>query len=136
VFVRLLSERWGARLCWVAVEFGTLAAPPLVSLTAPETAPFLLCGVLALGGAGQLVEAAALHGRLGEREGRAWASARRAAGLRASQKHFISAWRACLMLTTTVCILAVDFHVFPRRFAKVGSVCRCHRPESECLATG
>ena len=35
-----------------------------------------------------------------------------------AQPAFLSAWRSSLLLTTCVCILAVDFRAFPRRFGK------------------
>ena len=37
---------------------------------------------------------------------------------------FVTNYRAMMLLTTAACILAVDFHVYPRRFAKVDSMIR------------
>jgi phosphatidylinositol glycan class W len=46
---------------------------------------------------------------------------RRAGRLAAPRPAFVGTFRATMMLTTWVCILAVDFQVFPRRFAKAES---------------
>ena len=37
---------------------------------------------------------------------------------------FVTNYRAMMLLTTAACILAVDFPVYPRRFAKVDSMIR------------
>merc|ERR1719516_137698 len=37
---------------------------------------------------------------------------------RANKVNFLTNFRASMLLVTTICILAVDFPVFPRRFAK------------------
>jgi phosphatidylinositol glycan class W len=37
------------------------------------------------------------------------------------QKSFVSVWRAHMMLMTIICILAVDFPIFPRGFGKCES---------------
>ncbi|XP_071844795.1 phosphatidylinositol-glycan biosynthesis class W protein-like [Apostichopus japonicus] len=35
-----------------------------------------------------------------------------------SHRHFLTHFRVCINIATVICILAVDFQVFPRRFAK------------------
>ncbi|KAK3233935.1 hypothetical protein CYMTET_55791 [Cymbomonas tetramitiformis] len=35
-----------------------------------------------------------------------------------SRKPYLAVWRSTMMITTCICILGVDFHAFPRRFAK------------------
>ena len=104
--------RLPAPAVWL-LEFATVALPPLLSLIASEHVLAVAAGAVALGCGLNALVAPGGGGSAAEEE------ARRAAALSARQKYHVAVFRATMMLTTCVCILAVDFHVFPRRFAKV-----------------
>ena len=99
----------GALVLW-PVEFAITALPHLISLTLPEVVPVLMAATLA----GGLVLNTSHHRQETTKD-----AIKRSDGLQRNRAPFVAAFRSATMLTTCVCILAVDFHVFPRRFAKV-----------------
>jgi|EP01043_Picozoa_sp_COSAG02_P039246 phosphatidylinositol glycan class W len=103
-----------AAAVWL-VEFVTVALPPLLSLIAPGQVPVMVLGTVAIAsGLSVVVGECGTAGQARRRQDEL-----RAAALSAPRKYHVAVFRATMMLTTCVCILAVDFHVFPRRFAKV-----------------
>ena len=113
---RTLSKRTDLRALPAAVawllEFATVGLPPLLSVVAAQHIYALLGGTLALSAALSCLDPSTPTEA-------AQQAAVLAAQLTRRQKHHVALFRGTMMLTTCVCILAVDFHVFPRRFAKV-----------------
>ena len=101
-----------------AVEFSLLTLPLLFGLTCCSDPPY------SWGMAAAMAAAAAalwliVTGR--SKKGAAMRSSGRLAHERVSDRRqlpFVTNYRSAMLLTTAVCILAVDFPVFPRRHAK------------------
>ena len=93
------------------LELLVICLPPLLSLTTFSSSPELL--VIPLTAFGVLALFLAARGR-----------SKVPPGPNMSQSHqvprvaYITNYRASMLLITTICILAVDFPVFPRRLAK------------------
>lgn len=107
-------QRLPAGAIWL-VEFATVGLPPLLSLVVPEQVPTMIFGAVLVGSGLSVLTAGATSAE----QARIRRIELRAAALSASHKYHVAVFRATMMLTTCVCILAVDFKVFPRRFAKV-----------------
>jgi hypothetical protein len=92
-----------------ALEATVLCLPPLLSLTVLSSAPWLLSLPLAAVGAAALLLATRTKAPPPHDLPNTVASGR---------LPYITNYRASMLLITTICILAVDFPVFPRRLAK------------------
>eukprot|EP01133_Synstelium_polycarpum_P011571 gene11571-13504_t len=94
------------------LEFATIVLPFIVSVTFTEMAPFML--VL-------LLISCAVMPIFAKRSTKLFyfdENKEMIKDLNSPKKRFIEEYRAFVMLGTVICILAVDFPVFPRRFSK------------------
>ncbi len=110
---RFLWLRDGSLSAFV-VDFLCVVAPCLLCITllADHIAEYLVVGAAAA------VLARSCPGRRSDAVASANVRTAMLADLASSRKRFVSAFKAGAMLLTCLCILAVDFDVFPRRFAK------------------
>ena len=108
----------------VALEFSLIVLPPLLTLTVAAqhtlvvVAAQVAAAIVLHGVALALYGAPLLRWEVGTRRGAGGAVHALWLLVRERRRSFISNFRSGMMLLTCISILAVDFRVFPRRYAK------------------
>ncbi|KAI9594632.1 GWT1-domain-containing protein [Syncephalis fuscata] len=113
--LQLTSQQRTLQFSWIqfAMEFSLIVIPSLISITYADYALLMNLTALMIG------TTAYFYARSQLSEPVAKPVKTVTSGVQISRKSWLSIYRALLMLQTCAAILAVDFPVFPRRFAKV-----------------
>jgi len=95
-------------------EFAVLIFPQILAQCWPESTPWVLAGLLVIGVSCRAVVQATREPSLKSQ----WRHDRAVRLVSSQARNFLINYRAGVMLTSAIAILAVDFTIFPRRFGK------------------